>query len=52
MSKYAVFRVLYLILVVLWLVQAAVAGVNEWLILPTVCLVACYFIMKSLKNKN
>ena len=52
MSKYAVFRVLYLILVVLWLVQTAVAGVNEGLILTTVCLVACYFIMKSLKNKN
>ncbi|MBQ2299643.1 MAG: hypothetical protein II278_09775 [Bacteroidaceae bacterium] len=50
MTKYQVYQYLYYALIVLWIVQIVVGGFNEFLIIPTFCLVVCYYLMK--KNKN
>ncbi|MDO4737276.1 MAG: hypothetical protein Q4A50_01495 [Bacteroidales bacterium] len=50
MTKYQIYQYLYYTLIVLWIVQIVVGGFNEYLIIPTFCLVLCYYLMK--KNKK
>ncbi|MCM1313370.1 MAG: hypothetical protein NC206_08195 [Bacteroides sp.] len=47
MSRKVIFRWLYYLLAVLWLVQVVVAGFNIYLLVPTLCLVVCYYLQKQ-----
>lgn len=47
MNRKTVFRWLYYLLIVLWLAQIVVAGVNAYLLVPTLCLVVCYYLQKQ-----
>ncbi|NLV53317.1 MAG: hypothetical protein GXY64_08655 [Bacteroidales bacterium] len=51
MTKYQVYQYLYYALIVLWLVQIVLGGFNVYLLIPTFCLVVCYYLMKK-NQKN
>ncbi|MBQ1665009.1 MAG: hypothetical protein II061_03000 [Bacteroidaceae bacterium] len=47
MKKKQIFRVLYYILIVLWLMQIYFSGFNIYILIPTTCLIICYFLQKE-----
>lgn len=47
MKKKQVYTYLYYFLIIMWIVQIIVGGFDTHLILPTVCLLVCYVLMKK-----
>lgn len=47
MKKKQVYTYLYYFLLVMWIVQIVVGGSNIHIVLPSICLFICYFLMKK-----
>ena len=52
MSKLQIIRYSYYFLMVCWILQAMLGGLNQYLIIPSICLVLCYVLMKRHERKQ
>ena len=52
MSKFQIIRYSYYFLMVCWILQAMLGGLNQYLIIPSICLVLCYVLMKRHERKQ
>lgn len=50
--RYRVFRILYFVLMVLWIAQIAFGGFNIYILIPTICLVLCYYFLKKAEREQ
>ena len=51
MSKLQIIRYSYYFLMVCWILQAMLGGLNQYLIIPSICLVLCYVLMKKVREE-
>ncbi len=46
-KRYRLYRIMYFVIMVLWICQIIFGGFNEYLLIPTACLIICYCLMKG-----